>query len=80
MVDESDVMLLRARVMELESKINFLYRHFNLEYVKVEDESDQKVLAAFKKGGLIEAIKVYRELYKVDLGSAKQAVENLLKK
>jgi hypothetical protein len=77
MADDSDV--LRARIAELEGKIDFLYRHFNLEYVRHMNDSDQKVLAAFKKNGLIEAIKVYREIYKVDLASAKSAVEDLLK-
>ena len=79
MPDDQDVMQLRYRVMELESKIEFLYRHLNVTYQKNISEGDQKVIAAFQKGGLIEAIKVYREINRVDLASAKKAVEDLIK-
>ena len=36
-----------------------------------------EVIAALQKGNLIEAIKVYRQLYNVGLAEAKTAVENL---
>jgi ribosomal protein L7/L12 len=77
MPGDYEVMELRAHVLELEGKIDFLFKHFDLQYVKVMSEADQKVADMLKKGNMIEAIKVYRELYNVDLGSAKRLVEEM---
>lgn len=40
-------------------------------------ESDQDVIAAYKNSGMLEAIRVYRELYNVDQKSAMKGVQNL---
>lgn len=77
MSGDYEVMELRARVLELEGKIEFLYKHFNIEYVKEMSEADQKVADVLRKGNILEAIKVYREIYHVDPASAKQAVEEM---
>jgi len=70
-------MELRARVLELEGRLEFLYKHLNVVYVKELSEADQKVADVLKKGNILEAIKVYREIHKVDPASAKQAVEEI---
>lgn len=80
MPGDYEVMELRARVWELEGKIDFLYKHFNIQYVKQINEADQKVFDELKKGNVIEAIKIYRGIYQVDLASAKKAVEEMMKK
>jgi hypothetical protein len=80
MSNELEVMQLRARVMELEGKIEFIYKHLNLEYKREANIEEQKILEALKKGGIMEAIKVYREIYHVDLASAKLAVEEMARR
>ena len=78
MITETEVQQLRSRVNELEDRLKVLYRHLNLEYNS--DPSSDPVLnpqvqEALRKGNLIEAIKVYRELTGVGLAEAKAAVE-----
>ena len=75
MSGELEVAQLRAQVMELQKRLDFLYRHLNVEYVPELSEEDRVIADALKTGGVLEAIKVYRGIYKVDLDSAKQAVE-----
>jgi ribosomal protein L7/L12 len=74
---EFEVMQLRARVMELEGKIEFLYRHLGITYTKEISEADRKVAEVLKTGNIIEAIKVYREIHNVGLAEAKKAVEDI---
>jgi hypothetical protein len=77
MSGELEVSELRARILELEGKVNFLYKHLNVEYVKEMSESDQKVADALRKGNILEAIRLYREFNHVDLANAKLAVEEM---
>ena len=77
MSGELEVSELRARVLELEGKVNFLFKHLDVKYVKEMSESDHKVADVLRKGNMLEAIKLYRELYDVDLASAKLAVEEI---
>ena len=78
MITETEVQQLRSRVNELEDRLKVLYRHLNLEYTS-DPGSDPilnpKIQDALRKGNLIEAIKVYRELTGVGLAEAKAAVE-----
>lgn len=78
MVTETEIQQLRSRVNELEDRLKVLYRHLNLEY-NSDPNSDpilnQKVQDALRKGNLIEAIKIYRELTGVGLAEAKAALE-----
>jgi hypothetical protein len=57
---EQDVHQLRARVAKLESRIEFLYKRLNLEYVEDPSLANAKVVEMIKKGNKIEAIKIYR--------------------
>ena len=77
MPGDYEVMELRARVLELEGKIEFLYRHLGVTYVKEISEADRKVAEVLKTGSVIEAIKVYREIHEVGLAEAKRAVEEI---
>jgi ribosomal protein L7/L12 len=77
MSGDYEVMELRARILELEGKIEFLYQHLGITYVRELSEGDRKVADVLKKGNIIEAIKVYREIYNVGLAEAKQAVERI---
>jgi len=49
------------------------------EFHTKEKITDEKIKKAVKEGNMIEAIKMYKELYKVDLKEAKSAVEKIAK-
>lgn len=76
-MDQYDFDSLKARVAELEYKLNFVYRRLNIEYVEGDQAEavNSKVRALLLQGNKIEAIKVYREIYKVGLAEAKHAVD-----
>lgn len=77
MTAETELIALKARVAELQDRIEFLYRHLNIEYVENPQAANAKVVALIRKGSLIEAIKLYREIYNVGLAEAKQAVDRI---
>jgi ribosomal protein L7/L12 len=74
---DSEIIALRARVAGLEARIDFLYHHLNIEFVEDTLQRDAKVIEMIKQGSIIEAIKIYRELYNVGLAEAKKAVDGL---
>jgi ribosomal protein L7/L12 len=78
MVTEHDLTILRTRIVHLEGQVAFLYKHLGLTFVpEPSPEDDTRIIDALKKGNLLEAIKVYRELYNSDMVTAKQAVEEI---
>ena len=77
MVNETDIIALKARIEELEDKLKFIYRRLNIEYM---DPNSDPVLApqiqeALRRGNKIEAIKIYREMTSVGLAEAKQVID-----
>lgn len=72
---ELEVAQLRAQVVELQKRLDFLFRRLEVKYVPELSAEDQLVADALRKGGVLEAVKVYRGQHRVDLDSAKQAVE-----
>ena len=78
MVAEQDLARLRARVIHLEGQVEFLYKHLSLTFVpEINPGDDPRVIEQIKKGNMIEAIKIYRELTNAGLAEAKDAVEKL---
>jgi ribosomal protein L7/L12 len=78
MVTDAEVGVLRMHVLELEGQVAFLYQHLGLTYIpKPGPEADPRVIEQVKKGSLIEAIKIYRELTGAGLAEAKTAVEKV---
>ena len=78
MVSEQDLARLRARVIHLEGQVEFLYKHLGLTFVPEPNPGDDpRVIEQIKKGNMIEAIKIYRELTNAGLAEAKDAVEKL---
>ena len=75
MTAESEILALRARLAELESRVDFLYNHFGITHVQDTDMANSRVVEMLKKGNKIEAIKIYREIYNCGLAEAKQAVD-----
>ena len=72
---ETDIIALRARVAELEDRLQYLYKRLNIEYVSNPSAVDPRIVEYLKKGNKIEAIKIYREIHNVGLAEAKNAVE-----
>ena len=77
MVTESEILLLRSRITQLEERVDFLYKHLGIADVKDLGMAEARVVEMLKKGNKIEAIKIYREIYNVGLAEAKDAVESL---
>ena len=77
MTAESEMLALRARVAELESRVDFLYNHFGIAHVQDTGMANTRVVEMLKKGNKIEAIKIYREIYNCGLAEAKQAVDSI---
>jgi ribosomal protein L7/L12 len=74
---EQDLISLRARVTELESKLDFLYRKLGVEYIDNPGMADSHIISLIKKGNKLEAIKAYRELTNAGLAEAKDAVDKI---
>lgn len=77
MSNETEILQLRSRVVQLEARLEFLYNHLQIEYVDNPDAANQRVMDVLRKGNKIEAIKIYREIYNVGLAEAKQAVDGM---
>ena len=76
MVTDAEVGVLRMRVKELESQVVFLYKHLGVTYIpEPGPEADPRIIEQVKKGNMIEAIKIYRELTGVGLAEAKQVID-----
>ena len=83
MYTDQDIASLRDRIVHLEGQVAFLYRHLGVTFVPESASGDHpKVIEAIKRGNLLEAIKVYREVHSnttvtVGLDEAKRAVEEI---
>ena len=72
---EQELITLRARIVELETRVEFLYKKLGVEFSNDPTSVDPRIADWLRKGNIIEAIKVYREIHNVGLAEAKQAVE-----
>lgn len=77
MSTEQDLINLRARVAELENRLDFLYKKLGVEYSDNPNFVDARIVEFLKKGNKIEAIKIYRDLTNAGLAEAKNAVEDI---
>lgn len=76
---ETDLIAVRARVAELEDRLEYLYKKLDIEYIAEPSQIHPKIIEYLKKGNKIEAIKIYREIRDVGLAEAKQAVDRIEK-
>jgi ribosomal protein L7/L12 len=74
---ETEIQALKARVAELEARLDDLCNHPDVEHREDNSMRDSKIIELIGKGNVIEAIKVYRETYNVSLADAKHAVDTL---
>ena len=75
MTAESEILALRARVAELESRVDFFYKPLGITHLRDTGFAEARVVETLKKGNKIEAIKIYREIYNCGLAESKQAVD-----
>lgn len=68
---------LRNRIVELESRLDFLYKRLGIEYSDNPNAVDSRIIDLLKRGKKLEAIKIYHELTNTGLAEAKQAVEQI---
>jgi ribosomal protein L7/L12 len=82
-VESENIELLRARILELEARLDYLYKHFGLVYSAEAQasfsEADAKIIQLARQNKMIEAIKLHRETYHTGLSEAKDAVESLVR-
>jgi ribosomal protein L7/L12 len=79
-MDERDLMDLRARVIALEAKVDYLYQHLAITFTPTQafrDERLAKVYEAVAKGDMIGAVRIHREQFNSSLVDAKNAVDAL---
>ncbi len=77
MPTESEFLALKSRVNELEDRLMFLYRRFNIDYADPNSDPARspQIQDALRRGNKIEAIKLYREMTGVGLAEAKSAMD-----
>jgi ribosomal protein L7/L12 len=78
-MDQHDFDSLKARVVELEDRVKFLYNLMNVEYVEgnVAQAAEARVREQLLQCNKIEAIKIFRQIYNVGLAEAKKAVDDI---
>ena len=74
---ESEVVMLRGKVAELEAKLAFLYKQLNITYVPDADVLNAPVIELLRAGKLMDAIKRYRDIHQTSLSDTNAAVEAL---
>ena len=72
---------LSDRVLELEKRMDLVFEKLGIENAPIVKEpdcsQDPKLVEAIKKGDMLEAIRIYREITHTDLATAKKEMESL---
>ncbi len=83
MPTDHEITLLRDRISHLEGQVAFLYRHLGITFVpEAMPGDDPRIVDAIRKGNMLEAMKVYREVHSsatltVSMDEAKKGVEEI---
>jgi ribosomal protein L7/L12 len=78
MTTEMELTALRNRVAHLEGQVAFLYKHLGVTFVpESAPDDDPRIIEQIKKGNLLGAIKIYREIHNTGLEEARLAVEEI---
>ncbi len=81
MVSDQEFQQMKDRLEQLEWQVKVLYQHLNLEMsLKLNPEDDPRIIDFLRKGKMIEAISLYRQLTNASLMGAKNAMEEAKKK
>ncbi len=73
-VTDADWQRLRDRVYKLQAQLDFLYQHLGITYVPEAVPDDPRIVEQLKKGDLLGAIKVHRQIFNSDMETAREAV------
>jgi hypothetical protein len=76
-MDEHDFNSLKARVAELEERLDYLFKHLGVQYTDQPPWADPRVMDAIRRGNKIEAIKIYREMTNAGLAEAKAVIDRI---
>ena len=74
MITDQEWQRLRERVYKLQAEVDFLYQHLGLTFTPYTALDDPRIVELLKKGNILGAMKVHRELYNSDVGTAQEAV------
>ncbi|MBL8062961.1 MAG: hypothetical protein JNK32_08090 [Anaerolineales bacterium] len=74
---EQELITLRARIVDLEARLDFLYKRLGIEYSDTPNAIDPRIIDLLRRGNKIEAIKIYRELTNTGLAEAKAAIDRI---
>ena len=74
MINELEYQKLRDRVYKLQAQVDFLYQHLGISFSPESSMDDPRIVEALKKGDLLGAMRVYRELFNCDAPTAQDAV------
>ncbi len=81
MVSDQEFQQMSSRVEQLEWQVKVLYQHLNLEIApKLNPEDDPRIIDFLRKGKMVEAISLYRQLTNASLVGSKNAMEEAKKK
>ncbi len=74
MITDQEWQRLRDRVYKLQAEVDFLYQHLGITFTPDTALDDPRIVELLKKGNILGAMKVHRELYNSDVGTAQEAV------
>jgi hypothetical protein len=74
MVTDQEWQRLRDRVYKLQAQVDFLYQHLGVTYVPPTLADDPRIVEQLKKGDILGAMKVHRQLFNSDVETAREAV------
>lgn len=74
MVTDAEWQRLRDRVYKLQAQVDYLYQHLSISFTPDVTMDNPQIVEALKKGDLLGAIKIHRQLFNSDLGTAQEAV------
>ena len=74
MITDQEWQRLRDRVYKLQAQVDFLYQHLGISFTPDTTMDDPRIVEQLKKGNILGAMKVHRELYNSDVGTAQEAV------
>ena len=74
MITEAEFQRLRDHLYKLQAQVDFLYQHLGLTFTPEIADDDPRIVEKLRKGDVLGAMKVYRELFNSDVATAQEAV------
>ncbi len=74
MITDAEWQRLRDRVYKLQAQVDFLYQHLGISFTPDTTANDPRIVEALKKGDILGAMKVHRQIFNSDVETAREAV------